>query len=131
MQGMVRSVRKLQDSQDPAPMTLTVANSTDAASLARALLPLWVGVFSYALLVFGGDKLLIDPDTQWQITVGQSILDHRAVPQVDVFSFTMRGQPWISTQWLAQVAYAKNYAWFGWNGPVGLAAAAKATKVLL
>ena len=112
-------------------MTLTVANSTDDASLARGLLPLWVGVFSYALLVFGGDKLLIDPDTQWQITVGQWILDHRAVPQVDVFSFTMRGQPWISTQWLAQVAYAKIYAWFGWNGPVVLAAAASAATFAL
>jgi hypothetical protein len=112
-------------------MTMTVANSAEEASLTRGLLPLWVGVVSYALLVFGGDKLLIDPDTQWQITVGQWILDHRAVPQVDVFSFTMRGQPWISTQWLAQVAYAKTYTWFGWNGPVVLAAAASAATFAL
>jgi hypothetical protein len=112
-------------------MTVTVANSTDDAGLARGLLPLWVGVFSCALLVFGGDKLLMDPDTLWQITVGQWILDHRAVPQVDVFSFTMRGQPWISTQWLAQVAYAKIYARFGWNGPVVLAAAASAATFAL
>ena len=57
-----------------------------------------------------GNRLLIDPDTLWQITVGQWILDHRAVPDTDVFSFTMRGQPWISTQWLAQVLLAKTYA---------------------
>ena len=54
-----------------------------------------------------GNRLLIDPDTLWQITVGQWILDHHAVPQTDVYSFTMRGQPWISTQWLAQVLYAE------------------------
>ena len=55
-----------------------------------------------------GNRLLIDPDTMWQITVGQWILDHRAVPETDVYSFTMRGQPWISTQWLAQVVFAKS-----------------------
>jgi hypothetical protein len=109
-------------------MTLTVANPAEEASLTRGLLPLWVGIFAYALLILAGDKLLVDPDTQWQITVGQWILDHRAVPESDVFSFTMRGQPWISTQWLAQVAYAKIHAWFGWTGPVVLAAAASAAE---
>jgi len=113
-------------------MTLTIADAgDDAARFARGMLPLWVGIFSFALLVLAGDKLLIDPDTQWQITVGQWILDHRAVPESDVFSFTMRGQPWISTQWLAQVAYAKVYAWFGWSGPVVLAAAASAATFAL
>src|SRR6267378_49649 len=64
------------------------------------------------------------PDAMWQITVGQWISDHRAVPETDVYSFTMRGQPWISTQWLAQVLYAKAYAISGWSGPVVLAATA-------
>ena len=40
-------------------------------------------------------------------------------------------QPWISTQWLAQVLYAKAYAWFGWSGPVVLAAAAIASTFAL
>jgi hypothetical protein len=44
----------------------------------------------------------------------------------------MRGQPWISTQWLAQVLYAKVFSWFGWSGPVVLAASAiSATFALL
>src|SRR5206468_6553354 len=90
-------------------------------SPARGLLPLWVGAGVYALLVLTGNHLLIDPDTMWQITVGQWILDHGAVPTMDVYSFTMRGQPWISTQWLAQVAYAQACALAGWTGPVVLA----------
>jgi hypothetical protein len=82
--------------------------------------------------LLAGNRLLIDPDTMWQITVGQWIIDHRAVPETDVYSFTMRGQPWISTQWLAQVLYAKAYAIFGWSGPVVLAAGAiSATFALL
>jgi hypothetical protein len=112
-------------------MTLSVVHTAEDASPMRALLPLWVGVFAYAALLLGGDRLLIDPDTQWQITVGQWILDHRAVPETDVYSFTMRGESWISTQWLAQVFYAKIYGWFGWSGPVVLAAAASAATFAL
>jgi hypothetical protein len=94
-------------------------------------LPLWVGIFIYALFLLAGNRLLIDPDTMWQITVGQWIVDHRAVPETDVYSFTMRGQPWMSTQWLAQVLYAKAYAVAGWSGPVVLAATAIAATFAL
>jgi hypothetical protein len=112
-------------------MTLSVAHTAEAANPLRGLLPLWVGVFIYALFLLAGNRLLIDPDTMWQITVGQWILDHGAVPETDVYSFTMRGQPWISTQWLAQVIYAKAYAAFGWSGPVVLAATAIAATFAL
>ena len=113
-------------------MTVTVTHTEAAAPSARALLPLWVGVGTYALFLLAGNRLLIDPDTLWQITVGQWIIDHNAVPTSDVYSFTMRGQPWISTQWLAQVMFAKSYALFGWSGPVVLASSAiSATFALL
>jgi len=110
---------------------MSVTNIAENAGPMRGLLPLWVGVFIYALFLLAGNRLLIDPDTMWQITVGQWILEHRAVPETDVYSFTMRGQPWISTQWLAQVAYAKVYAVAGWSGPVVLAAAAIAATFAL
>jgi hypothetical protein len=105
-------------------MTVTMTHTEAAAAPARGLLPLWVGVGTYALFLLAGNRLLIDPDTMWQITVGQWIIDHQTVPTTDVYSFTMRGQPWISTQWLAQVMFAKTYALFGWSGPVVLAASA-------
>src|SRR5664279_744659 len=128
--GMVRSGRKPLKSP-AAPMTLSVVNTAEAASPLRGLLPLWVGIFIYALFLLAGNRLLIDPDTMWQITVGQWILDHHAVPETDVYSFTMRGEPWISTQWLAQVFYAKAYAAFGWSGPVVLATTAIAATFAL
>src|SRR4051812_27414724 len=113
------------------PMTLSVTHATEEANPLRGLLPLWVGAGIYALFLLAGNRLLIDPDTMWQITVGQWIIDHRAVPETDVYSFTMRGQPWISTQWLAQVLYAKAFALFGWSGPVVLAASAIAATFAL
>src|ERR1700682_3177611 len=112
-------------------MSVTVAHTDEAAHPLRGLLPLWVGVGVYALFLLAGNRLLIDPDTMWQVTVGQWIIDHRAVPETDVYSFTMRGQPWISTQWLAQILFAKAYAISGWSGPVVLAATATAATFAL
>ncbi len=112
-------------------MTLFVSHADAPARSLRGSLPLWVGLGLYALLLVSGNRLLNDPDTLWQVTLGQWILDHRALPQADVFSFTMQGQPWISTQWLAQVMYAKVYALAGWAGPVALAAAAIAATFAL
>src|SRR4051812_592432 len=100
---------------------MTMSATAESTAAARAPLALWVGAAVYAVFVLAGNHLLIDPDTMWQITVGQWIIDHGAVPTTDVYSFTMRGQPWISTQWLAQVAYAQAYGLAGWTGPVVLA----------
>ncbi|WP_420131030.1 hypothetical protein [Rhodopseudomonas sp.] len=103
-------------------MTILTAETTNSAGTRHSLLPLWVGLVVYAVLMSVGDRLLNDPDTLWQITLGQWIIDHRAVPHSDVYSFTMAGQPWISTQWLAQVLLAVSYTVGGWAGPVVVAA---------
>jgi hypothetical protein len=112
-------------------MTMSIIHSAERASPMHGLLPLWVGISVCAMLVLAGNHLLLDPDTMWQVTVGQWMLDHHAVPQTDVYSFTRYGQPWISTQWLAQVLYAKAYGLFGWSGPVVLAAAGSAAAFAL
>jgi hypothetical protein len=112
-------------------MTMSATHAAERLSPMRGLLPLWVGVGVYAVFVLAGNHLLIDPDTMWQITIGRWIVDQGAVPTTDVYSFTMRGQPWISTQWLAQVAYAEAYALAGWTGPVVLASACIAVTFAL
>ena len=45
---------------------------------------LWFGAGLFLLFVIGGNRALQDADTYWQIVVGQSIIDHRALPQTDV-----------------------------------------------
>jgi hypothetical protein len=84
---------------------------------------LWLGVGVYAVLLVCGDRLLNDTDTYWQISVGQWILDHGALPRTDIYSFTKAGEPWRSSSWLAQVLFAGSYNLAGWTGPVVLAAA--------
>lgn len=112
-------------------MSVTTAEPAEAAARSSRWLPLWVGLGVYAFVLVTGNKLLIDPDTLWQVTVGQWIIDHHAVPVVDFYSFTMRGQPWISTQWLAQAAFAASFAAAGWAGPVVLTSAAAAVTFWL
>jgi hypothetical protein len=84
-------------------MTMSVTRTAEAPDSARGVLPLAIGAGVYLLLLFAGNRLLGDPDTLWQITIGQWILTHRMVPESNIYSFTMAGQSWIATQWLAQV----------------------------
>ena len=65
-------------------MTLATADIAPDTKVVPGSLPLWVGVAVYVLLIAAGNRLLLDPDTQWQITVGQWILDHHAVPHTDI-----------------------------------------------
>lgn len=44
-----------------------------------------------------------DPDYWWHTRTGQLILETRALPRADVFSFTAPGQPWVTHEWLTQV----------------------------
>src|ERR1700756_4065896 len=112
-------------------MMLADADIATKVHATRGSLPLWVGVAVYVLLIAAGNRLLNDPDTMWHVTVGQWILDHRTVPETDVYSFSMRGQPWNSMYWVSQVLFAKVYSIFGWSGPVALAAAASAATFAL
>ena len=104
---------------------------TAGAILGQVPAWLWFGVGLFLLFVIGGNRALQDADTYWQIVVGQWIIDHRAFPTVDIYSYTKTGAPWISSSWLAQVLYAASYSAFGWGGPVMLAGLATAAAFAL
>ena len=87
-------------------------------------------VFGLLVPIALGSSLTIfnDGDVRWHIAAGQWMLDHRAVPQVDPFSFTFAGQPWMAFEWGSQLIYgfAHRYAGFG-----GVAAVVTAALVAL
>ncbi len=89
--------------------------------------PLAITVLLYGLLLTLGTQLLNDADTYWQIAVGDWMIANRAVPHVDVYSWTFAGEPWISSQWLAQVVFAALYHAAGWSGVVAASAFAIAS----
>lgn len=105
-----------------------------ASALGRAgpaLVPLAVTGVLYLALLLAGDQLLNDPDSYWHVVVGRWMVDHRAFPTADPFSFTFAGSPWIAKEWLSQILYAGAQALAGWPGMVVLAAAAAALAFAL
>jgi hypothetical protein len=112
-------------------MNSNAAVTGRASALDLAPAWLWLGAGIYVLLLSSGTMLLNDSDTYWQITIGRWILDHGTFPQVDFYSFTRAGYPWISTSWLAQILYAGAYEFAGWSGPVALAATSIAVTFAL
>ena len=91
----------------------------------------WFGVWAYAILLTNGNVLLTDSDTYWHIITGKWIIEHNALPRVDIHSFTRAGEPWISSSWLAQVLYGSAYELAGWSGPVILASGSIAATFAL
>ena len=110
---------------------IAAASSEKSSILGQVPAWLWVGIGVYMLLLSNGGGLLNDSDTYWQIAVGQWILDHHAMPGVDIYSFTRAGEPWTSSSWLSQVLYATSYNLAGWTGPVVLAATSIAATFAL
>lgn len=110
-------------------MRATIATLQRESVFDLRQLPAWVwfGAWTYVVLLTNGSFLLNDSDTYWQISTGQWILEHGAMPRSDVYSFTKFGEYWISSSWLAQVVFAGAYRVFGWAGPVSISAAAAAS----
>jgi hypothetical protein len=42
-------------------------------------------------------------DLWWQLKAGEMILQNRAIPHADVFSFTAAGKPWVVQEWLTDL----------------------------
>ena len=76
---------------------------------------LLLGAFAAAPL---GQKLLGDAGIGWHIRTGQLILQTGAVPRVDPFSATMRGQPWYAWEWLYDILVGSFERIAGLNGAV-------------
>ena len=80
---------------------------------------------AFLAILAGTQTLLADGDTGWHIRTGEWILEHRAIPKVDLFSFTKTGQPWFAWEWGWDLLFGSIHkAW-------GLGAVALANLVLL
>lgn len=85
-----------------------------------------VALFAVLLAAALGSSATIfnDGDVSWHIATGQWIIEHRAIPRTDPFSFTWAGGPWVPIEWLAEVAFAGVHALAGYSGVAALVTAA-------
>ena len=91
------------------------------------LVPLLVGLGAYTVAVASAFALLNDGDTLSHIVIGRWIVEHRAIPFHDPFTFTFPGGSWVPHEWLAEIVFAAVYDGLGWGGVIaatGLAIAA-------
>src|SRR5262249_4688484 len=79
-------------------------------------------LFYSVLLLLPGFTLLREPDTFWQVRIGQWILDNAKVPVADFYSYTAAGKPWISGQWLSEILFGLAFKIAQWRGVVLLSA---------
>src|ERR1700722_12124378 len=85
--------------------------------------PLILALAVFALCAFS-PAVLNDGDTWSHVATGGWILQHRAVPRVDPFSYTFAGAPWTAHEWLAETLFALAHRAAGWSGVVLLTGAA-------
>jgi hypothetical protein len=69
----------------------------------------------YTVLIPDG-QLLIDPDLYWHIATGRMIWETGSFPQLDQFSHTFHGHPWIARDWLGDLIFFAAYTLSGLRG---------------
>lgn len=94
------------------------------AEQGRPYVALLVAVLLIPAALGSSQTIFNDGDVSWHIATGQWILDHRAIPTTDPFSFTWAGQPWVPIEWLAEVILASAYRLAGYSGVAALVTAA-------
>jgi hypothetical protein len=84
------------------------AGATSYVSLLLQVIsfPAMLATFLVGAVFFIARDFSVDPDLWWHIKNGQNILTTHHWPTTDLFSFTVAGQPWISTEWLGDVLFA-------------------------
>ncbi len=72
-------------------------------------------VFFFAILVLYASREVNDLDLWLHLKTGEVILQTKAVPTQDYYSFTISGKPWINHEWLFQATAAMCRAFGGWD----------------
>lgn len=76
-------------------------------------------------------NLLNDGDTLSHIVIGRWIIENRALPIYDPFSYTFSGGISVPHEWLAEMFFAAVYGWLSWGGVVAATALAIAAAFAL
>jgi hypothetical protein len=106
-----------------APLASEPRSALRAAPTSYAPAPFALALAVLALCAFA-PSVLNDGDTFSHVATGAWILDHRAVPHADPFSFSFAGAPWTAHEWLSEVLMTLAFRAAGWGGVMLLTGAA-------
>ena len=75
-----------------------------------------VEVYVFAYVFFLASRPISDGDFWWHLKTGEFILQNRAVPRTDFYSFTNYGKAWVAHEWLSEAIFYAIYSVIGFNG---------------
>lgn len=91
---------------------------------------LFMAVF-FAAVLLGPRMLNMDGDLPRHLLMGKIVLETRAIPTRDIFSYVYEGTPLVPHEWLTGVVFYLAYALLGLDGVVLLSATLLAAAFLL
>ncbi|WP_439374530.1 hypothetical protein [Bradyrhizobium sp. DASA03120] len=83
------------------------------------------------LVFLPADRLLLDADLYWHIATGRRIWEGGSFPQVDEFTHTFPGHPWIARDWVSDLIFFGAYRLSGFRGVAMITGAAVALAYAL
>ena len=115
----------MQTTSNAKPETprLTARTSTIDAQPSRTRLA--ASVFSFPvmcmflllLLIFGFSvRRIAEPDIWWHLRNAAYLFQHHSFPNVDTYSFTAAGSPWINFEWLSEIPFFLGFKARGLQG---------------
>lgn len=94
-------------------------------------LTICVGAAVYVLILAVAPRLLNDPDTFWHVKLGKLMLASGDAPRSDVFSHTMNGASYASTEWLSEILMGAAHGLGGYPALAALTAVAVAAAFMI
>jgi hypothetical protein len=102
----------------PSALDVAVAQARRLSALLQRLIsfPAMLGMLLVGA-VFGSVRSFnVDPDLWWHIKTGELILSTHRWATTDPYSYTAKGMPWMSCEWMGDVVFAAVYRIGGLRG---------------
>ena len=78
--------------------------------------PVMLAAWNVLAVVRLAERNLPDVDIWWHLRNAQYLFTHHRLPNIDTYSFTVAGQPWMNYEWLAEIPYYLAWRAFGLAG---------------
>jgi hypothetical protein len=98
----------------------TGSHAGEKASVSPDLPRVWWYLAAIPSFLSFGYTMMRGSDLWFHLAIGRWILEHKALPLVDLWSFTRQGQPWLQHEWLTDLLFGTVANVFGLNSLVYL-----------
>ncbi len=94
------------------PLALGIRRILSKAFSFPVMLVAWIVL----VVVHLAERNLPDPDIWWHLRNAQYLFTNHHLPNVEAYSFTVAGQPWMNPEWVAEIPYYLAWRALGLEG---------------